>query len=103
VRRNYNTFPSLSHTEMTKKNFHRFIHSLINVQTIPVELKKIVIENILRKVKKSLDKIEKSIKDGKTDKKSYNKIVEYSCFMIKTLEDCFRKSESREDELIQYI
>jgi hypothetical protein len=74
---------SLQFGDLTKKNLHKVLY-LLMAEDEEHQVKDRIFEYLFTKIKKSLTKLDKKPSNS-------NKLREYICFSIKTLEDCFRK------------
>lgn len=85
---------SLQFSDLTKKNLHQALY-LLMAEDEEHQVKHRIVEYLFSKIGKALGALEKKPENS-------NKLREYICFSIKTLEDCFRKIPN-EEEISQII
>ncbi len=74
---------SMQFGDLTKKNLHKALYMLM-AEDEEHQVKNRIFQYLFAKIQKALSNLAKKPNNS-------NKLREYTCFSIKTLEDCFRK------------
>ena len=75
---------SVQFADQTKKNLHKVLYHLMYAE---LSVKSRVFKHLFSKIKKSMSILEKKPANA-------SKLREFICFVVKTIEDCFRKIPS---------